>query len=316
MSTCYCGDRYCDFMDDERGSLTTDGYTSFDMSPNLKRPFRMHDLEYQKEKFAAEYDRLNKQLGFSIESDNLTLEGVGCKELKEKKRLSQVIAEFYLGEIVSNKVNFKRSDYESILLFKNILREQEEDDSLWNRRTLSHVFLGFVETVEALSELLEFVMIALFGGELRHHQGGQEYFEITDWTDSEGCSVYDRGEFYSMWMDWFNRNKNHQTEMLKMSHKMLGEFDSDSFGGEAWQQVPELIMQKRKGALGPDAFENHKMFIDRAFSIQHNNGCLFDKVWSSDLVMSTLNAHANGEIKHLAEFTSDVDAWKTYIGAL
>lgn len=65
------------------------------------------------------------------------------------------------------------------------------------------------------------------------------------------------------------------------------------YGGEAWAPVARLMAQYRDGAL------SERIFIDQCFTLEHNNGSLFDKFFDTWDMQPALRAQACGDIDAL-----------------
>lgn len=66
------------------------------------------------------------------------------------------------------------------------------------------------------------------------------------------------------------------------------------YGGEAWAPVARLMAEQSDGAV-PE-----RVFIDQCFTLEHNNGCLFDKFFDTWDMQATLQAQARGDLATLA----------------
>jgi hypothetical protein len=58
-----------------------------------------------------------------------------------------------------------------------------------------------------------------------------------------------------------------------------------NFGGEAWARVVVALREYLSGRL------KRRIFVDRCFSLEHNSGCVFDKLWATGNVRPALEAH-------------------------
>ncbi len=65
------------------------------------------------------------------------------------------------------------------------------------------------------------------------------------------------------------------------------------YGGEAWAPIALLMAQYTEGAL-PE-----RVFIDQCFTLEHNNGCLFDKFFDTWEMQATLGAQSRGDLATL-----------------
>ncbi|HEX6681684.1 MAG TPA: peptidylprolyl isomerase [Candidatus Limnocylindrales bacterium] len=65
------------------------------------------------------------------------------------------------------------------------------------------------------------------------------------------------------------------------------------YGGEAWAPVARLMTQYTEGLL------SERVFIDQCFTLEHNNGCLFDKFFDTWDMQAALRAQAGGDLTAL-----------------
>jgi cyclophilin family peptidyl-prolyl cis-trans isomerase len=70
------------------------------------------------------------------------------------------------------------------------------------------------------------------------------------------------------------------------------------YGGEAWAPVAHLMAQYCDGTIGD------RLFIDQCFTLEHNNGCLFDKFYDTWDMPATLAAQAEGDVTELSKHAS------------
>lgn len=70
------------------------------------------------------------------------------------------------------------------------------------------------------------------------------------------------------------------------------------FGGEAWAPYPELLARFGDGTI------NRRVFIDQCFSLEHNNGNLFDKMLATAQLPRVLDAQAVDDLDTLAAHAS------------
>jgi hypothetical protein len=70
------------------------------------------------------------------------------------------------------------------------------------------------------------------------------------------------------------------------------------FGGRAWAPIAALLRDYLTGRI------NRRVFIDQCFSIKHNNGPIFDKIYDVSGVGSALAAQAAGDLARLAALAS------------
>lgn len=70
------------------------------------------------------------------------------------------------------------------------------------------------------------------------------------------------------------------------------------YGGEAWASIAAMLRRYAAGELPA------RVFIDQCFTLQHNNGCLFDKYFEAEHLLPVLRAQAAGDLAVLARHAS------------
>lgn len=70
------------------------------------------------------------------------------------------------------------------------------------------------------------------------------------------------------------------------------------FGGEAWAPVAAMLRRYVRKEIPLS------VFVDQCFTLQHNNGSLFDKYCDTDHVLTVLDAQAAGDVDTLAAHAS------------
>lgn len=70
------------------------------------------------------------------------------------------------------------------------------------------------------------------------------------------------------------------------------------FGGEAWAPVASMLRRYVTYEIPAS------VFVDQCFTLEHNNGCLFDKYFDTDSLPAVLDAQAGGDLAALASHAS------------
>jgi cyclophilin family peptidyl-prolyl cis-trans isomerase len=84
------------------------------------------------------------------------------------------------------------------------------------------------------------------------------------------------------------------------------------FGGEAWAPVASMLRR----------YVTHEIpasvFVDQCFTLEHNNGCLFDKYFDTDSLPTVLAAQAGGDLAVLASHASGEvrRSWQRHLARL
>jgi cyclophilin family peptidyl-prolyl cis-trans isomerase len=76
------------------------------------------------------------------------------------------------------------------------------------------------------------------------------------------------------------------------------------YGGEAWAPIATMLRRFVSGELP------QRVFVDQCFTLQHNNGCLFDKYFEAEHLPVVLDAQAAGDLVTLARFASPEVRWR------
>jgi len=143
------------------------------------------------------------------------------------------------------------------------------------KKTANEYFINLVEELDPVFR--EYSHLAV-GGEVRHHQSINSH-EIFD-----GCGRREA------WGKWYWIFQQYGPEALLHMSKLFREMEGGSIGGEAWAQASDILYKREMGLLGPDEFTNKQLFVDRIFTLEHNNGCFLNK-----LKWVNLRIHRGGE---------------------
>lgn len=151
-------------------------------------------------------------------------------------------------------------------------------------------FHSLVEYADA--NLVPYFHMAI-GGELRHHQavGG-------------GTLSSNRNYAWHGWMEVFEKVGN---GVYLDAAELFREFSGGSYGGENWAIPSEIFHSRLEGKYSPkgdaDDFTNKQIFVDRAWTLEHNGGCFLNKIsWAKKAgnkignvnhMQKLLNAHAS-----------------------
>jgi hypothetical protein len=116
------------------------------------------------------------------------------------------------------------------------------------------------------------------------------------------ASLADRG---TAWLVWGVIRKAWGIKALELAEETF-ELPGwrGAFGGEAWSSIASVLRAYLEGRI------NQRIFVDRCFSLEHNNGCVFNKLYDTRKVLpvleahgeddySTLLGHASKEVQHL-----------------
>ena len=141
-----------------------------------------------------------------------------------------------------------------------------------------------------LDDQIKKYLDAASGGELRHlrhhstfHSSLEDYLTQTT-----------AGERWSAWIRWKQEREKHGVEALKEARRLFATGDwKSSYGGKTWAKVTDLLISRLIGEF------SEIPFIDTAFSIDHNTGCVFNKLWNVDGQKQVYKYAFNGDMKNL-----------------
>ena len=228
--------------------------------------------------------------------------------LSETVNVPQVAAEFYMLEMISAHVGIHTPSVAAASElpissdeFFELLRIEDAD--VRNRLLAARrERLGGVEIVDKLSDVRRTALVSLaalvekyeptfyqyltlaIGGELRHHVAvGKVLHEKRHWA----------------WCDWADIIEAHGAKAVLTAAELFREFPKEAgYGGEPWAQAADILASRMEGRLGPDQKTNDRLFVDRVWTLEHNNGCILNKVpWIDlDSIQYVLNAHASNPV--------------------
>lgn len=69
------------------------------------------------------------------------------------------------------------------------------------------------------------------------------------------------------------------------------------YGGKMWGTIADVVRDYWDGTIKP------RTFLDRAWTLQHNNASVFDKIYSISELMQVLKIQAKGDYTKLSEWT-------------
>lgn len=152
------------------------------------------------------------------------------------------------------------------------------------------------EELEALVEKLDPILVnythLACAGEVRHHRA---------FSDRRNTLHSNRE---TAWVDWRTIYETVGVEAIMDMHSLFLEFSGDAYGGPKWAMACKVLYQRLTGKLGPNEKINKKIFVDRVWTLEHNGGCLLNKIswavkngrhWSLSQIKTVLDAHANDD---------------------
>ena len=143
------------------------------------------------------------------------------------------------------------------------------------------------------------------GGELRYaqsHLGGDVPKELAPYFKEVSAHRWDRG---TAWLVWDVVRRKYGIKALAFAETTFEHPGwRSAFGGQAWAGIARVLRTYLEGRI------NHRIFVDRCWSLEHNNGCAMNKLYSVLDLAEVLGAHgrddyptllrkASMEVRHL-----------------
>lgn len=198
----------------------------------------------------------------------------------------QSAADFYLLESISNDVPFQHLRRTPLVVrpqvsedrdehFATVLELTDDDMKRWvklrNKALRPTRIMQVVEESKVLLEdvidmadayLIPYFHIAI-GGELRHHT-------------AIGGHVLSSNRA-TAWAGWKDVIEEVGLEALLDAAKLFREFGGGSYGGDPWAVPCEVLYARLTNKYGDDAVSK-RIFVDRAWTLEHNGGCFLNKI--------------------------------------
>lgn len=128
---------------------------------------------------------------------------------------------------------------------------------------------------------------------------GRVLFEAQGKSDYMGY-IYTAvaGERVAMWNRWHELREKHGFDILAWA--ILSHFGCirGSIGGPLWAKAGILVWKYLKQEI------SNIYFLDQAFSLQHNGGAIFNKMWKVDGLQELLQAAFLGKVDELPQYLS------------
>jgi hypothetical protein len=133
------------------------------------------------------------------------------------------------------------------------------------------------------------------GGELRYTCG--HVGDLTNSVHPELLAVL-RGVHHSSrheaWDEWATVRALHGADALQWAEQAFKAFGSSTYGGDKWAYIAEVVRKYVTGEYTP------LLFVDMCWSLEHNGGQFFGKLWNTHMLQSVLDAN-----KHWSESGSE-----------
>jgi hypothetical protein len=110
----------------------------------------------------------------------------------------------------------------------------------------------------------------------------------------------DPGERGMAWMAWTVVRRVLGLRALELAADV---FDTsgwaENFGGDAWATVARLLRDHLRGRV------NARVFVDRCFSLEHNTGSVFNKLYETEALAAVLETQYRDDYGTLVRHASD-----------
>lgn len=180
-------------------------------------------------------------------------------------------------------------------------RIQARDEALEDRKAndpdfaLAVLLAEAEDMFEAVVEKADATLVGYFhmacAGEARHHK-------------AIGGTILAGGRSRTgAWIGWRKIYEAVGPESVKDLANLLAEITGGTYGGQRWEEAANILYGRITGELGPTEAINKRLFVDRAWTLQHNGGIFLNKInwrisnrkgWDLSAVQTkVLEAHAS-----------------------
>ncbi len=110
----------------------------------------------------------------------------------------------------------------------------------------------------------------------------------------------DPGERGMAWMAWTVVRRVLGLRALELAAHVFGTSGwAENFGGQAWATVARLLRNHLRGRVIA------RVFVDQCFSLEHNTGSVFNKLYETETVAGILEAQYRDDYSTLLRHASD-----------
>ena len=147
--------------------------------------------------------------------------------------------------------------------------------------------MAFNRYAQVVARQLAVYLDAAIGGELRHKN-------FAGMLDEDDRAIARR--------KWREGRTEQGIHLLKLGRNRFYNLKWPSgYGGPAWGKIADVLIAHLEGQMNP------VLFVDQALALQHNMGCVFNKLydyWRQDELQTVLNANLNEDWNTLINFSS------------
>lgn len=227
---------------------------------------------------------------FNAGNFNVTITTTGNKTTVQT---TQTAVKPYTGPTYSV---FEKQDYKQTwgIEYLDLVAECADfyvlNDYLIDHPNDSYVKSMFDNSVKFLSKQFSNYLDMAIGGEMRHAKKFGSYFK----------KYYITKEYISRHGAWNRWKFIRETEGLKALEKASDCFHNDywpgAYGGPKWGKCTDVLLRYLKSE------DNAVMFVDTAWSLEHNGGCVFNKAWNTLNIGEILDMKFDGNIAGLKKY--------------
>jgi len=158
------------------------------------------------------------------------------------------------------------------------------------------------------TEFSSYLDIAV-GGELRYaqsHLGDDVPRELAPYFREVRAFGCDRG---TAWLVWGVIRRKCGIQALELAEQTFEQPGwRSAFGGHAWAGIARVLRSYVEGRI------NDRIFVDRCWSLEHNNGCAMNKLYSTRNLSDVLEAHGQDDYQTLVRNASPEvrNLWKLH----
>ena len=199
-------------------------------------------------------------------------------------------------------------------LFYSLMARHNRKD---NRATIELNYL-----LDHIGPMFARYLDMIVGGEARHtlkmqapYEFGSAPKDVEEEVDESGLIVYNENKFPILdnidvtaalraerevaWVEWQDIRQKYGRIALDwaiLAHLCVG---NSSYAGPLWANAAILIRKLELGQVSP------LFFIDQAFSMQHNGGEIFNKLWDVNNLTRVLDIAFHSDVTKLSQYITD-----------
>jgi len=154
----------------------------------------------------------------------------------------------------------------------------------------------FQKFAEFLAGIFSRYIDMAIGGELRYGRSTcKNSNEVMPRIDERISPAPSRG---TAWAAWYELRQELGDSILEEAEDALlnGQWHNSAIGGPAWGKCVSLLRMYLNEDIPP------AVFVDQAFSLEHNGGYIFNKLWDVTNLDSVLTCKFNGELDKMLKF--------------